>query len=705
MFLRFFSVFIVWFVLSSLTLIAQSNSWYPTFITNSHKHKTTKPIITRNNIDYVALVELKSLFNFKISFNHKLNGYHYKSNSISLFFPLNSSEVWINHTRHFFSNPSFFDQSCLYVPLNDLALLMGYSVSKTPSSITFSLNKNQLFSATSSLVSFQKLHVDSTLLKFKHIDRITHLLYKHSRINIKKSLHQVNNILYFDPTDFFSALGYKVKNTEKAVTLSYNGLTYTIPYNSRIWSLSINNTQAHFLAEAPLIKKDSTAFPFSSLLAFLDYSLAHNYISNSLELLDNIHGIAIQGTTDPFSITILSRHALLTDFDINASRGLIQLFTIPFSIAYIPKSMIPNQNPYISKISNRSLSFTYEQMHANSKLLGKKQTEITLHLSNKASFYPKKHPNGLFLSQNKILESFSIKETKSFYRITISGFNLDSPNVIKESKKLIFDFNDTISLLAPLKRFENHNFRSIRTSQLSYTPLVSRFILDFNKKVPTYTIEKKKNHYIISFRKEKPAVVAVAKKSSKKSSKWSRSARSSSLRNKVIVLDAGHGGRDPGAVIGRRFYEKKYTLDVVHRVKNLLEKDGAYVILTRSGDHTRSLSRRTRIANRNKGDLFVSVHFNSFRSSKASGSKSFYYKKRDKRLALSIQKQFKKDLPIKSNGVKRSRFYVLRYTRMPAVLIEPLFLSNPKEKKLLSSSSFRHSLATSIFKGIKNYYR
>ena len=80
-------------------------------------------------------------------------------------------------------------------------------------------------------------------------------------------------------------------------------------------------------------------------------------------------------------------------------------------------------------------------------------------------------------------------------------------------------------------------------------------------------------------------------------------------------------------------------------------------------------------------------------------------KKKDKKLALSIQRQLRKDLSLKSNGIKRSRFYVLRHTKMPAVLLEPLFMSNPKEKKLLSSSSFRHSLATSIFHGIKNYYR
>ena len=691
---------IVVFILFSLSSFSysQSKPWFPKVIASSSSYHLTKPIITRDNIDYVPIIELKSLFKFRISFNHKLNGYLYKTSSSSLFFPVNSAEVWLNQSRHFLAKPSFFYQSCLYVPLNDLALLMGYSISKTDTSITFSSIKPYLFSSSSSLISFQKLHVDSTSLNFKKLSSISHILYKHHRISLKQSLHLINGMTYFDPTRFFSSLGYSVRLSKKGISLAYNKISYFIPFSSRIWTITIDNTPSHFLARAPLVQKEVTLFPLSSLLAFLDYSLAHNYVTSSLELLDNIHGISIQGTSDPFSITILSRHSLLTDFDIGANRNLIQLFTIPFSIAYIPKSITPNANPYISKLSHRSLNYTYEQMHANPKLMGKKQSEITLHLTNKTSFYPKSHPNGLYLSQNKILETFSIKETNRLYRITISGFNLDSPKIIKESKKLIFDFPNTVTLLSPLKRLNKANFRSVRTSQLSYSPLVSRFVLDFNNHVPTYTIEKKKHLYIISFKKPKsPRVV--------KSKRYSKSRYPKSLRNKVIVLDAGHGGRDPGAVVGKRLYEKKYTLDVVQRVKTLLEKEGAYVILTRNGDYTRSLPRRTRIANRQKGDLFVSVHFNTFSSSKAHGSKSFYYKKKDKRLALSIQKQLRKDLSLKSNGIKRSRFYVLRHTKMPAVLIEPLFLSNPKEKKLLLSTSFRNALASSIFKGIKQYYR
>ena len=691
-------LFLSIFCFFSSIIFSQSSEWLPTLNTSVSSYKLTKPIITKNKVSFIPLVELKSLFGFRVSFNHKLSGYLFKKGDLSLFFPTNSSEVWLNHSKHFLSQPSFFENSCLYIPLADFALLLGYAITKTEQSIHFTPSKSHSFSSASPLVSFQKRHVDSTLLKFKDLSSISHLLYKHKHITLSQSLQTINSITYFDPTLFFSSLGYKTSLSKKGIRLSYNNISYFIPFSSRIWSITIDNQTSHFLSEAPLIQKKSLLFPFSSLLSFLDYSLHHNFVTSSLELLDNIHGISLQGIADPFSIKILSRHTLLTDFDVNSSLGFIQVFNIPFSIIYAPSSIIPHANPYVSKLSTRPLNYTFEQMHANPKLMGKKQTEITLHLTNKASFYPHSHPNGLFLSQNKILEKFSIKENSTMYRITISGFDIDSPSIIKESGKLIFDFPNTITLLNPLKRINDSNFRSIRTSQLSFDPLVSRFVLDFNTKIPTYSIEKKKHNYIITFKKSKAPIVA---KSSKQKSKTT----SRSIRNKVIILDAGHGGRDPGAISGKSFYEKKYTLDVVNRVKILLEKEGAYVILTRNGDYTRSLYQRTRIANRHKGDLFISVHFNTFYSSKARGSKSFYYKKKDKKLALAIQRQLKKDLSIRSNGIKRSRFYVLRHTKMPSVLIEPLFLSNPREKKLLRSSSFRNSLATSIFKGIKRYYR
>ena len=110
------------------------------------------------------------------------------------------------------------------------------------------------------------------------------------------------------------------------------------------------------------------------------------------------------------------------------------------------------------------------------------------------------------------------------------------------------------------------------------------------------------------------------------------------------------------------------------------------------------------ISNHNKGDIFVSIHMNSFSQPSVNGTETYYYKYKDKSLALHIQKQLNKDIKLKNNGIKQSRLYVLRHTKSPSCLIEPLFLTNKKELSLIKTASFREKLATSIFQGIKNYF-
>ncbi len=113
--LLFLSIFCFF---SSITF-SQSSEWLPTLNTSVSSYKLTKPIITKNKVSFIPLVELKSLFGFRVSFNHKLSGYLFKKGDLSLFFPTNSSEVWLNHSKHFLSQPSFFENSCLYIPLAD----------------------------------------------------------------------------------------------------------------------------------------------------------------------------------------------------------------------------------------------------------------------------------------------------------------------------------------------------------------------------------------------------------------------------------------------------------------------------------------------------------------------------------------------------------------------------------------------------------
>lgn len=190
---------------------------------------------------------------------------------------------------------------------------------------------------------------------------------------------------------------------------------------------------------------------------------------------------------------------------------------------------------------------------------------------------------------------------------------------------------------------------------------------------------------------------------------------SGAIKNKVIVLDPGHGGPDPGAIGPGGTQEKTVTLDIAKRVQKLLEAQGAKVIMARSADTDVSLSARTDIANKNKADIFVSIHINANMDPSIGGTTTYIYSgsgsssettrlQESNKLALTIQAELVKSLGLRNIGIKSANFAVLRTSNMPAVLLELAFISNKDEEKLLKTDSFKNKSAEAIVKGIANYF-
>lgn len=188
-----------------------------------------------------------------------------------------------------------------------------------------------------------------------------------------------------------------------------------------------------------------------------------------------------------------------------------------------------------------------------------------------------------------------------------------------------------------------------------------------------------------------------------------------------IVLDAGHGGSDSGAVGVNGLYEKTVNLDVVMKLKNELTSRGYEVLLTRDQDIFLSLAERVEITDRLKPDLFVSVHANANPNSSITGSQVLYYDKNypqadyppsdamaaltpeSKRLAQLVQTNLLQAAGTVDKGVIPSAVYVARMGSVPSVLVETAFLSNPGEAALLSDDGFRRKLAVGIANGIYAY--
>ena len=190
---------------------------------------------------------------------------------------------------------------------------------------------------------------------------------------------------------------------------------------------------------------------------------------------------------------------------------------------------------------------------------------------------------------------------------------------------------------------------------------------------------------------------------------------SSGLRGKLIVLDPGHGGSDPGAIGVRGSYEKKLNLDLSMLVKTILERAGARVVMTRTTDvdltpvnasDRDELRARANVANHRKADIFISVHHNASPNPDMCGTTTFYYMKSnlDLVLAQSLHNAMLKGGGLANQGVRTANFFVIKNTLMPAALLEIGFMSNPQEEQTLNSPAFQQKMALAIVTGIDQYF-
>ncbi len=188
------------------------------------------------------------------------------------------------------------------------------------------------------------------------------------------------------------------------------------------------------------------------------------------------------------------------------------------------------------------------------------------------------------------------------------------------------------------------------------------------------------------------------------------------LQNKIIYLDPGHGGLDPGSVY-KEIHESDINLNIALKLKEILEGYGATVYMTRYGDYDLAvpnaqnrkrsdLSRRANIINRSNCDMYLSIHLNAGSSSTWSGAQVFFddVNEENKKIAETLQKQLSKDLNSKKKATLTNDMYLHKRVERPGVLLEVGFLSNPGERYLLKKSWYQEKIAKSIVIGMKTYF-
>ena len=296
----------------------------------------------------------------------------------------------------------------------------------------------------------------------------------------------------------------------------------------------------------------------------------------------------------------------------------------------------------------------------------------------------------------------------------------------------------------------NGIIRSLRISQ--FDPQTTRLVLDLYTltEIKVFSTELGDDHKIIIdiFGQEnKPEWENILSELD-----LTKSANKINLKNALglkvnrIILDPGHGGKDPGAVYGKNYYEKSIVLKIAQILRKEINKSlpNTQVLLTRSDDSAVALERRSAFANAKKGDLFISIHVNSFTNRQVSGVETYYLNlttnqrtltlsarenstteknvgdlqailselinhtkiPESKKLAQMVQSSLVSGLSIykvKNLGVKKAPFIVLIGTQMPSILVEVGFISNKQERSLLSQTVYLQRIAKGIKQGIVKY--
>jgi N-acetylmuramoyl-L-alanine amidase len=188
------------------------------------------------------------------------------------------------------------------------------------------------------------------------------------------------------------------------------------------------------------------------------------------------------------------------------------------------------------------------------------------------------------------------------------------------------------------------------------------------------------------------------------------------VANKIIVIDPGHGGLDQGATRGK-YIESDIALQISKKLAHNLSQAGAMVIMLREnesdlagdeftgtiGEHKREdMKRRVEKANQARADLYISIHTNAVPNTVWSGAQTFYKPNNEasKTVAKAVQEELVKTLGNTKRKAAPGSYFVLNHTKMPAILIETGFISNPREAALLADSSYQSKLAFAIFSGV-----
>ncbi|WP_168119100.1 N-acetylmuramoyl-L-alanine amidase [Paenibacillus sp. HB172176] len=303
----------------------------------------------------------------------------------------------------------------------------------------------------------------------------------------------------------------------------------------------------------------------------------------------------------------------------------------------------------------------------------------------------------------------------------------NKPFLLEEPRRLVFDIPNASFNALLANQFEkgqkeiavedNPLLSSFRFSQFQLSPLTARLVVLVGEDTG-YVMTEKNNETIFTFMPASevpadsnsgidPAPPAEPAEGSDPETPANPEEPTGDEPLYDVVIDAGHGAKDPGAFSKTlNKWEKEFNLSMALKIAAALEKDGRVAVhMTRSDDTFVELTDRIKFAEDLKADLFVSIHANSYDNTAVSGSETYYQRPESIPLANVIHKHVLAGTGLKDRGVRQAAYKVIKETTMPAVLIEAGYLTNDGDAKMLYSDSMQNKLADEVAKGILEYLK
>jgi len=415
------------------------------------------------------------------------------------------------------------------------------------------------------------------------------------------------------------------------------------------------------------------------------------------------------------------------------------------------------KNLYLRSLMNENEKLRFNALKGIVKSGKKLHIDVSQYATELASIKPKTTyiaPKSKNIKKTKNAKKLKVKSSHKLKSIRWK----DNKLVLRFDKKLRNNQLNYFTLYDPKKKnyryvFDIHASMLTRSQNLRKKNIDRIKIAQYNSNTLRLVIENS-SKLSIRFRKELSSLVISIKNS--KSAKVALPIYKEEIpprldRNKIIVIDAGHGGKDPGAVGYKKYREKVVVLQIAKELRSILKSRGYKVYMTRSNDKFIKLRNRTKYANRKNADIFVSIHANAVskkHASKAYGIECYFLDKsrssRAKKVAAqensadmsemdfygkksflntlnshnivaanklaidlqrgmlgSLRKNYKK---VKDGGVRPAPFWVLVGAQMPAVLVEVGFISNSTEAKRLVKRKYQKQLALGLANGVERYF-